>query len=149
MKNKFYIGSIFIVLILVCIFVWAYQRQIIPALVVNDDYSKNAVSQNGKDTRSTLEKEFLEMLSSMDIDFESLSLEDQEKLMTHYRQSKQMTSEAFDKYITEENQKLHKQVTAFDQLNTEDKISWLMENSSGEFSKSLEVIRESENRIAD
>lgn len=149
MKNKFYIGSISIVLILVCIFVWTYQRQIIPTLVVNDGYSKNAVSQNGKDTRSTLKEELLEMLSSTDLDFESLSLKDQEKLMTDYRLSKQMTSEAFDKDIKEQNQKLHKQAIAFDKLNTEDKISWLMENGSGEFSELLEDIRKSENRIAD
>ena len=148
MKRKFYIGSISLIFILVCIFVWAYQRQIIPALVVND-YSKNALSKNGKDTPSTLKKEFQEMWSSTDIDFESLSLEDQEKLMADYLQLKQTASDAFDKHIMEEDQKLHKQVIAFDKLNTEDKINWLMENGSAEFSKSLEVIRESEDRIAD
>lgn len=149
MKRKFYIGSISLIFILVCIFVWAYQRQIIPALVVNDDDSKNALSKNGKDTLSTLKKEFLEMWSSTDIDFESLSLDDQEKLMADYMQLKQTASDAFDKHIMEEDQKLHKQVIAFDTLNTEDKINWLMENGSTEFSKSLEVIRESEDRIAD
>ena len=148
---KVYIVSIILVFILAFIFILTLHRQneSRPTSVIVDNTSKNALTH--QNSRSQWKEGVLKMLESTDVKFENLSPVDQEQLITDYGEALQETNEDFANYIAKEDQKYHKEWIAFEKLNTEDKINWLMENGSltEEYVDILESIRKSEKRIAE
>ncbi len=120
-----------------------------PSMSVVNDEHKNKIFEGDLDDGLLLEKEILDAFSSTKIDFENMSLDEQDRIVQIYEKSKREASEEFEKYIAEEEAEFSKIRVEFDNMSTEEKIDWLMENGSPVHLDLLESIRESEKRIAD